>query len=754
MRSPLGRFLAVTLIAALALGAATRADIDCVVPPGLPAEWRESLPRPTLSDRGRVPGRAKGPAKDPQGSVEVATAPPPPPRFAARVDASFDFSGITTVDLPQHFPWSVPSERPDNTGPVITGGPRSKAPKYPPVASTHLHWLCVATLLRTVIHPGTTSTMLSIEHLILIGDGAYPAMADAKGQSMINDAARTVADAIGPPSAQRPAPSGGKTAFQEMVHRLALDELLATHPHDPVRPFAHRLMSLGHEAQGPLLHYSKSDHAMLRRNAVQALGQVGSQAAATRLIELLRDRDRVVRNRALAALVERGERASVPELLQLLNRKTDLASEALFVDALGRLGDPSARPIVLAWLRAHKGDPDALWVAIPALGRLGESERATLAELADLESDLTARPRMFGAWEPDHPMFRPPTPDVYSKAQIAAEMCRLARAGLGVERARTDLFAHLEKTKGTATNGATDRGRELAGIAVANRFFALDMLARMGERGHAFLLAVASDAFEHDAIRAHAVRRFQPGEALSFVEALDHLARLATAPNPGVVRAVALDRLAAEDPALGLATATQTARAYAAGIADPATISREWVVIPAMQIAGLAPVEAALDASTLLAIAKRADAERTAVLNAPPPAGPIPGQPTWQLDVPYVPPVTETALVEIGRAADPPTAEGALVERLRDPRAHGRPEAALALGAIATRAALDALIGCLADRDPWLRFCAGRALAQVGDASSDAPAGVDWLAASDEELAAAVARWREWRAKQPPEKGR
>ena len=77
------------------------------------------------------------------------------------------------------------------------------------------------------------------------------------------------------------------------------------------------------------------------------------------------------------------------------------------------------------------------------------------------------------------------------------------------------------------------------------------------------------------------------------------------------------------------------------------------------------------------------------------------------------PPLLEIACIELGRLGDPKAIE-TLIKILKSDASSGRAEAALALGAIAGREAIDALVAALEDpKDGWVRFCAYEALRKL-----------------------------------------
>jgi HEAT repeat protein len=109
------------------------------------------------------------------------------------------------------------------------------------------------------------------------------------------------------------------------------------------------------------------------------------------------------------------------------------------------------------------------------------------------------------------------------------------------------------------------------------------------------------------------------------------------------------------------------------------------------------------------------------------------------------PPLLEVLLIECGRGAGPAAAE-LLIGILKDQKTvPGRSEAALALGAIGGKAAVEALLQGLTDPDGWLRFCCYLSLRRLAGQDYFA----DWVF-SPSDLKPAIDKYRAWFAKNPP----
>ena len=92
--------------------------------------------------------------------------------------------------------------------------------------------------------------------------------------------------------------------------------------------------------------------------------------------------------------------------------------------------------------------------------------------------------------------------------------------------------------------------------------------------------------------------------------------------------------------------------------------------------------------------------------------------------------------------AGSPRARPELLTQLRDARRPARAEAAIALGGLDSAIVRRALLTALLDLDPWVRFCAYRALRRVtGD--NDPALTADWIGGKPVDLKAARDRWRQ-----------
>ncbi len=784
----------------LALAAVVAADLDVSIPPGLPLDWIRALPEASLTDLARVP------SKRGTGSVE-----------AARVDrvtsegASFEFSGIATIDLPSHLPWSKPelTTAPPDVELTRSGAYELRTLAYPPETSQPLYWLALASILRTALHPAETTEASAYVHLLALGAPAYVAAQHALTVAELAPLAKRVADAVGPVPSAAPEVPVAKDPYVMMLLRLATAELVASHPYAPDRPYAAQLRMLGPEGMSPVLECSKSAHVLLRRNATTMLGQYGDEGATARLRALATDKDPVVRVRALVGLFDRRDVGALELAVAALKGK-DEAVAALAADGLGRIGDEGGVVPLVAYIDKNLKEADALWSAIPALGRIGGGSAKSRAAIVKAQKAVADRP---GDYLPkvDLPTtMRPDRPDPLPRTTVLTQMCtfslamlgdaparelvfRLLREGGGagapgdkvaeLERRLADLDARLAeiqrllKAAGDAEarrrlvdeyrqvsadrnavanqigaldprrrigRGGAEVGVILRNVARANRLFVCEVLERVGTReAHELLRAVVEDKTESAQVRRAALDRLDLSQLVEFVQIPGEYRRWVDPREHGLVCASALLHLERHDAAQAVEAARVLINDYVAtcGTLVQALPSQQrWPVIPALSVLG---TQGAHKVGDLGRVIKAADAELASALTqdkavraARDPRDMYAGL----RDKNYqVPPVLETAILELG-GLDDPEALTLVLARIDAAGSAGRPQAVLALGGIGGPVAGARLLELLADASPWVRFAAYRAIRKL----SGLDHACDWLYGTPEDHAPAIERYRDW----------
>ncbi len=732
-----------------ALAPRAGADLDIDVPPGMPLEW--PLPRPGRALKGR-PDITGAPAERPPrpaGSVEPAIPERDPGGEYAELDCSVeptvavDFRGITTADITFHLPWAATPNPPAFAWMVRPEHAARLGWRFPPDRSPRLRWLCVATLLRVPMHPQVVTPVATAEQLIEIGEVAREVAAGAQG-GPADEVAQLVVRGVGAPSPVPPAlDTAGMSPYRSMVERFALCELAATHPHDPELPFAPRLLALGAEAIAPLVRLAGHAHPLVRANAASGLARFDDPRARAQLVALIALPDRVARNRAIAALSRARARDAVPALLALLGPTNDPGSRVVAAHALGLIGDPAAFGPLKGYLLASLGDVDAMWAAIPALVRMPIADGEVRLALASLEARLRADRDQMSVPR----LLTPLAAHKVTRAEITAEMCLLWRAVHGDDASRAELFELLRKARqragdpdARALGPPRQRGRELYGLTLPNLFLGIDALARLGAPGTAVLRDVVVSKDEALAVRAYALERMDLAAAMTYLEAQDELAKLAKELDSGPLAGVALRLLADADPVRATTAALELVARYAKYDADLREVAASWRLVPALGLVGkgAGPERIALLTQVLERAREErrlADKKRQQAAEHHDSLGPT-GNP-----IGTVPPVLEAAIAALARTGNPAVVP-ALVEQLRDGARPARAEAALGLGLVGGREAAFALADGLADQDPWVRFCAHRALARVLERAAP-EADVDWLAAPIPDIARAAKRWRD-----------
>ena len=126
-----------------------------------------------------------------------------------------------------------------------------------------------------------------------------------------------------------------------------------------------------------------SANPVVREDTAKIARNFGSTAVEEALVAVLGDAEAIVRLNAIESLVELDCSDAVPELINRMGVESNPKVQRAIVDALGRLGDVQAVPVLVAYLEQRLADPplDVIW----ALGAL-EDHRA-LKVLAGLRSN-------------------------------------------------------------------------------------------------------------------------------------------------------------------------------------------------------------------------------------------------------------------------------------------------------------------------------------------------------------------------------
>ncbi len=110
------------------------------------------------------------------------------------------------------------------------------------------------------------------------------------------------------------------------------------------------LVKIGKPAVNPLIKALKDEDVLIRRNAAEVLGLIGSVSAVEPLIAILKDTDDNVREKVAESLGKiKDKRAIYPLIETLSDNNPNVRKSAAF--ALGELGDPKAIDPLISLLR-------------------------------------------------------------------------------------------------------------------------------------------------------------------------------------------------------------------------------------------------------------------------------------------------------------------------------------------------------------------------------------------------------------------
>ncbi len=746
-------------------GATLFADLDVGIPPGTPLEWRFELPF-HQPDAHRGPIYTKGPAKKkeapepkaPRGRTvvyvpKVVVPPAPPARFGG-----FNPMGaarILTLDMARELPWTSWKGR-DSL-------PRELA--YPPRTRVDLHWLCISALLRQVMHPARISHAETAQYLITIGPPVLDTLKNSQSglgaeSSLLKYLRRNIPATPSKPPDTRPLLRGVESPELRMLIKWATRELVSDHPYAYNPLYARRTLSLGGEAVPVLLACVQSRHALLRENACGILAAYNRQdeEIMVALRTQSRGKDPVARNRALEALVALRDKETEKFLLKTL-KSSDRRLRVHAVAALGRMGSVAARKEIRRSIRRSTQDRGDSWLtAALALSRLSDADGASrklLARLKKLVRRLGTKLAYPGTGvNPDIPD-RP-----QDRAELLVETITLAMARLGDRKARDEIFATLNHP---ADQGRADRrGRRrfndpvLGGIEPINQLLAIETLATMGGGEAREILRKVVSKSADIVVRGFAFEHLmRGGRSDDFV--------LSTAEKesmPTVLRVQAMKALArasgTREQALAVAASmvedyltSKKSRSLKRGTDRVAS----YACLAAIKLRGRHGSQSLGQLRDVLDTARaRGDYERLESAKSAKEAQRRGPGGSDQISLRAFPALYEAAVVELGRAHDIRAVE-VLRPILADEDGPGRAEAALALGNYRTRETCDTLIATLEDGDPWVRYCAYRALRQVssppggggGQSASHGAFFADWLFGDKTARARAVRAWKGWR---------
>lgn len=150
----------------------------------------------------------------------------------------------------------------------------------------------------------------------------------------------------------------------------------------------------GEESLSPLTATLSNQDPRVRKEAVQALAKVGGEDASMLLLGMLDDTDDEVRAKACWALGILKVEGALKPLLRLLEKEGSGRVQADALEALGRIGDPSAVPVIekkAAGRFFFKPSKEIRLAAYKALGAIGTPHARTLLRKAVRDSDVDVR---------------------------------------------------------------------------------------------------------------------------------------------------------------------------------------------------------------------------------------------------------------------------------------------------------------------------------------------------------------------------
>ncbi len=720
------------------------ACLDVAVSPGTPLEWLSEYPfYGPQPERGSVPIYTGRKPSDSSARKRTVVREPKEPTGALAIpnlQDAMSFARIITSDVVAHLPWVNPGIDPMPDGAWGAAHKYGLFVSYGPQHTLDSHWFAMGVALRYLLHPKRITPHETRTLLTRLGPQILTPLSGAKGagafagflDQFIKDIPAV------PPTPPAIKASSSADPFLAMAERLAIVELAPAYVYCLQAPFAPRSRALGEPIAPALVRLLAHPHPLVRENAALLLGSFKSQEACDALCKTaVSGKDAVCRVRALCALGNWKTPEATRTALSLM-RKPETAVAAL--QALGKIGGKEAAQAILNLAEASRS-LDFLFTAVPALGRCGVKDdkycrflgKLNLARLLTL-TDL-AQPAQAGGLRPDSP----DAPN--TKAAIVEQFAQIALARLGNEKARTYVLG-LWKTHrggggfGQAPPAQPPQGRVFGRGMVSQdplgpiygpcTYYFLEALPELGEEGAQVLEAIFADSTIDGYVRMRAIWEYPRCEEAQAAK-VEEVLQLA---SDAAVRAAGLQSLLRIDSEKARAVALKTIATFAR---DRTSAFGADVVMAFQAIAetGGGDVE-------LLLAAYQAATQIVAPARPQQPQGPGQGVPVNRFEITFVPEILPLVLIELGRTRDA-RAESVLAQHLRRTGSKFRAEAALGLGAIATKTAAAELVQALEDEDAWVRYCAFRGL----EAIRKDVAFQDWIF-GDSQRKTWLAEWRGW----------
>ncbi len=279
---------------------------------------------------------------------------------------------------------------------------------------------------------------------------------------------------------------GRESSIRKLLSLLNEDELR--------EPVANSLTHINKDKAGFLVPYLSSDNALVRRTAVEVLGEAGYAEAEGRLILLLQDENGHVRSATAASLGRLRSKQAITPLLGLLGDDYENVQEAA-IHALAAIGDESVldgfmkdfssrdafmrRNIVLLLGKfSTEKAVDALAFALK--DEEPDVRKAVVKALANAPGTKALRHLLLAATD-DDPEVRMPAAEA-----LGAIDAPEAREALIALLADTDLWVRATAARGLGRNGGAKAGEVLtACLGTATDIFLLALVEVLGKLRYA-----------------------------------------------------------------------------------------------------------------------------------------------------------------------------------------------------------------------------------------------------------------------------
>jgi HEAT repeat protein len=522
-------------LAGFALAALPARDLDVGVPPGSPLAWGQGFPAVT-------PGRGELFPTTPSGARPTDPGPgrsavqPRRPDMDVRLASSFGLVRILTWDITAHLSW-LSGE--------LDAAPVTGAARALPEPGEALYWICLAPLLRRMLHPALVSEHELTAHLVELGEPVLGVLDDASSENDLEAICAEVRARVRGKAGRR-APKASEDPREAMLARWVIDELVRVHPYDPEAAFGRRLFLFADELQPLIAHYALyAEDDFLRRNATSALGRYRTAAAMEALGRVaVESQDPVTYTRALAALGAFRSMRDAGPLIERMKSTSDEVERVTILGALGRMGrSEAATDIVELAARKKQNDPELQMTALTALARIRnpDDQRRVQRYAEDMERTARSRPRGFRV---EHGATRPDIPeDKDARAEIIHALAVIVQARLdpGDEGLRRKVLALLPQAD---DDRRVRRGEaySLRTVAPPVQMVLLEALGDFGAQATAALAAVVRDARAEAAVRGHALAQMAWSDREPLVAAIASDARESNEMKIQALEIMAADR--------------------------------------------------------------------------------------------------------------------------------------------------------------------------------------------------------------------